>query len=245
METIIRISQNEAELAIDLAKELAALINKAGKKGKVLTVALSGGNTPRLLFSILGEQYTSKVSWKSVHFFWGDERCVPPEDINSNYGMTKKLLLDKIDIPARNIHRLRGEDDPEKEALRYSREINKFTVMRWNFPVFDIIILGLGEDGHTASIFPGNERVMKTDKVCAVTVDPGSGQKRITLTRPVINNAINIIFLVSGSNKARIISEILDNPDTVDYPAASIKPVFGQLKWYLDLDAATDLSQWA
>jgi 6-phosphogluconolactonase len=245
METVIRILQNEAELAFDLAKELAVRINQAGKRKKSLNIALSGGTTPRLLFSILGEQYTDKVEWGSVHFFWGDERCVLPENIESNYSITKKLLFDKITIPAGNIHRVHGEDDPVKEASRYSREIKKYTVIRHNFPVFDLIILGLGEDGHFASVFKGNENAIHTDKTCVVTTHPENDQKRITLTVPVINNADNVIFLVTGNNKARVISEILDKPETVDYPAALIVPEFGQLKWYLDLEAASDLSQLA
>lgn len=245
MDTVIKISQSQAELARDFARELADLINNAGKRKKVLTIALSGGSTPGLLFSILGDHFSDSVSWEHVHFFWGDERCVPPEDPDSNYGMTKKTLFNKISIPSSNIHRIRGENDPEKEAVRYSKEITGFTLKRDGLPVFDLIILGLGEDGHTASIFPGQNDLLTSEKICMVSVHPVSKQKRVTITGSVINNADTIIFLVTGTYKAEMVSEIIERPGIVDYPAAFIEPVHGVLKWYLDIDAAGMLNQWA
>ena len=132
------------------------------------------------------------VSWERVHFFWVDERCVPPEDPESNFGVAKSLLLDKIKIPSKNIHRIMGEMDPSEEAIRYSAEIAGSTVTKGRLPAFDLIILGLGEDGHTASIFRGNNKLFFSEKICETTVHPVSHQKRITITGAVINNADNI-----------------------------------------------------
>jgi 6-phosphogluconolactonase len=245
MDTILKISQNQAQLASDLAGEIAAMVNRAALSGKPFTIAFSGGRTPELLFSVLAEKYGEKIRWESAHFFWGDERCVPPHDPESNFGMTSRIFIKKINIPDKNIHRVLGEDDPEKEAARYSGEIMKFTRMRHGLPVFDLIILGLGDDGHTASIFPGQTQLLTSDKVCSVACHPLTGQKRITITGPVINNADLVIFLVSGANKAEIVADIIEKPGITDYPAASIEPTEGVLKWYLDIDAASMLSQWA
>jgi 6-phosphogluconolactonase len=245
LETIIKVSESQDELAAELAGELSEMINKAAFRKKPLTIALSGGNTPRLMFSVLGDNYSEKTDWSYVHFFWGDERCVPPDDPDSNFGMTRSVFLDKINIPASNIHRIRGESIPEQESVRYSEEIKKSARSGNNLPVFDLILLGLGDDGHTASIFPRNRELLFSDKICEVAIHPVSGQKRVTITGPVINNAANIIFLVSGAGKAEVVADIIENPGEVSYPAASIEPVHGTLKWYLDLDAASLLNQWA
>lgn len=245
MDTVIKISQSQDELAWDLARELADLINDAGKNKKVLNIALSGGNTPGLLFSILGDNFSDSVSWENVHFFWGDERCVPPVDPESNYGMTKRALFDKIKIPLSNIHRIRGENIPEKEAIRYSKEIDSLTRKRDGLPVFDLIILGLGADGHIASIFPGHQELITSEKTFTVAVHPVTSLKRVTITGRVINNAEMIIFLVTGSHKAEMVAAVIESPGITNYPAASIEPVHGVLKWYLDIDAAAMLNQWA
>ncbi len=245
METVIKVSKTQYELAWEFARELAGLFNRAARQKRTYSVALSGGTTPKLLFSILGTHFIEKVRWNYVHFFWGDERCVPPNDPQSNYGMANEVFLEKIALSKGNIHRIRGEEDPEKEARRYSKEIMSTTNHRNNLPVFDLIILGLGEDGHTASIFPGNSRMRSPRRICDTALHPVSGQKRITLTVPVINNAENIIFLVAGITKARIVAELIENPGITNYPAALIEPGNGILKWYLDMDAASLLSQWA
>lgn len=245
MDTVIKISQSQDELAWDLAREMAALINDAAKSKKTLNIALSGGNTPGLLFSILGDHFSDSVSWENVHFFWGDERCVPPEDPESNYGMTKRVLFDKIHIPSSNIHRIRGENIPEKEAERYSKEIASFTRKRDGLPVLDLVILGLGVDGHIASIFSGHQELITSEQICRVAVHPVTSQKRVTITGRVINNADIIIFLVTGSHKAEMVASIIENPGITNYPAASVEPVHGVLKWYLDIDAAAMLNQWA
>ena len=238
MNKLIKVFPSPFELAEELAHELIRMIKEVVKKRTLFSVAISGGNTPKLLFSVLGDHFANSVNWKRVHFFWVDERCVPPDNSESNYGMTKHAFLEKIDISDSNIHRIRGEDDPEKEAIRYSWEIAEFTRKRNGLPLFDVILLGLGEDGHTASIFPGNTELLYTEKICEVTNHPLNLKKRITITGTVINNADNVIFLVTGANKAKILSEIIKKTGFENYPAEHINPVNGVLKWYIDNEAS-------
>jgi len=184
----------------------------AAESEKVTTpfcIALSGGSTPELLYSVLGDHFSKSVNWENIHFFWGDERCVPAGSHESNFGMTHRSLLGKINIPASNIHRIRGEDDPAMEASRYAGEISDYTRKRDGLPVFDLIILGLGEDGHTASIFPSEANLMESEKICEVASHPVSMQKRITLTGRIINNADKVTFLVTGRKKAVIVEKII------------------------------------
>ncbi len=235
MNASIKIFPTPLALAESLALWLVNQINDTRATNLPFTIALSGGSTPKLLFSVLGERFASSVNWHNVHFFWVDERCVPPDHPESNFGMTHKALLDKIDIPIGNIHRIRGEDDPEKEADRYSEEIKSHTLKRNGLPFFNIMLLGLGEDGHTASIFPGNEKLFLTDKICTSAVHPSTGQERITITGKVINNAANIIFIVTGKNKAGIVNNIIGQRDNKkQFPASYVKPFDGRVFWYLD-----------
>ena len=242
MEKSVEIYPTAYELAEKFAEELAGLITESAKKKRKLTVALSGGSTPELLFSILGDHFSQSVPWEYVHFFWGDERCVPPDDPDSNYGMTRRDLFNKIDIPPANIHRIRGEDDPGKEVLRYSAEISEFTLSREGIPRFDLIILGLGEDGHTASIFPGQEGLLRSDKICELACHPFSGQNRITITGRVINNAESVVFMVTGNKKAQIVEKIINkNPLSGNFPASHIGPSSGMLRWLLDDESGSML----
>jgi 6-phosphogluconolactonase len=235
VKTLFKIFPSPSELAEAFAEDISGRINSAGKSGLPFNLAVSGGNTPKLFFSILADKYHASVNWGSVHFFWVDERCVPPADPESNYGMTKQILLDKINIPVDNVHRMRGEDDPDREADRYAHEILMNVRKKDMLPVFDQVILGMGDDGHTASIFPGNLNLIDSEKICEVAVHPLSGQKRITLTGKVINNADFITFLATGQNKARIIEEIYKKKaQYMNYPASSIDPLRGGIAWFLD-----------
>ncbi|MEK6553505.1 MAG: 6-phosphogluconolactonase, partial [Bacteroidota bacterium] len=183
--------------------------------------------------------YKEKIQWKNICFFWVDERCVLPTDSDSNYGMTKQYLLDKIQIPAKNIYRIQGENDPLKEAERYSSVIKKIIPERNNLPSFDLTMLGMGNDGHTASIFPNQLHLIRSDKICDTAVHPLTFQKRITLTGTIINNSSQIIFFVTGKNKSKVVSDILNNSQKSNsFPASYIKPINGKLNWYLDKDAA-------
>jgi 6-phosphogluconolactonase len=227
-------------LAERFAEELVTMITGSEKLMPPLTVALSGGSTPELLYSVIGDHFSKSAKWENVQFFWGDERCVPPESRESNFGMTQKTLLEKISIPSVNIHRIRGEDDPAGEAIRYSGEIEQYTRKRDGMPVFDLIILGLGEDGHIASIFPSENILMQSDRICEVASHPVSKQKRITLTGRIINNAEKVAFLVTGRKKADIVNKILKKgPSVQNYPASWIVPVYGELMWFLDKEAAS------
>jgi 6-phosphogluconolactonase len=234
----IKIFASPYKLAEKFAEKLISMINEAAKEKKTLSVALSGGSTPELLFSLIGDNLSKSASWEYVHFFWGDERCVPPDHPESNYGMAKTRLFEKIDIPLSNIHRIKGEGDPEGEAARYSQEILSNTRESDGLPVFDLIVLGLGEDGHTASIFPGNLHLFNSHKICEVVMHPVSLQKRITLTGSVINNSDSVIFLVTGGKKALIVEKIIKNyPTAQNFPAYFFIPMHGRLLWYIDMDA--------
>jgi 6-phosphogluconolactonase len=236
----MQIFQTPAELAEQLAEDIVLMINESEKKKRSFTLALSGGSTPELLFSVLGDKFSKSVSWEYVHLFWGDERCVPPESNESNYGMTRKTLLDKIQIPSSNIHRIIGENVPSDEAVRYSSEIQSFTYERNGLPSFDMVLLGLGEDGHTASIFPGNTELLTSDKICEVAVNPYTGQTRITITGRIINNSASVFILVTGKKKAEIVENIFKkNSASAYYPASYIVPLYGSLRWYADMDAVS------
>lgn len=243
MQKIIKIFTTPNDLAMYFAESLVKMVNDSAKAKKPFTIALSGGTTPELLFRLLAEKFAKTIPWNYVHFFWGDERCVPPGDRESNYGMTNKALLSHIEIFPGNIHRIEGEADPETEATRYSEEISHFTSSRNGIASFNLIILGLGEDGHTASIFPGHLDLFDSEKTCVVASHPLSGQKRITITGRIINNAESIVFLVTGEKKAPVVEKLFKkDPDALNYPAAYTVPVFGQLTWLLDKDAAMYVS---
>lgn len=229
----MKVFKNTKELALAFCDELL----KLNQNKKKFTIALSGGSTPKIIFRLLANEYKTKVNWNKIHLFWGDERCVPPDDIESNYGMTKKYLLDFVDIPDENIHRIFGEDDPESEAKRYSEEIKSNVASKNGLPCFDLVMLGLGEDGHTGSIFPNQMKLLHSEKICEVAVHPSTGQKRITLTGKVINNSNEVIFLVTGENKASILKKILIEKKKT-FPAEFIKPVNGSLKYFVDSESA-------
>ena len=238
----VKIFQSPDELAKEFADEMIQMINESARKMETFTIALSGGSTPEALFTHLSEKFAESLSWRYVHLFWGDERCVPPDNSDSNYGMTKRNLLDKVKIPSINIHRIRGEDDPEKEAERYSKEILFFTGKRDGIPLFNLVILGLGEDGHTASVFPGHLNLFNSDKICEVAVHPVTLQKRITLTGRVINNADVVTFLVTGKKKEEVVEKIFEkSSSSLNFPAAYVVPVYGRLNWFLDKDAGSFL----
>ncbi|PTB94544.1 6-phosphogluconolactonase [Marivirga lumbricoides] len=222
-----------------LSEEFANFFLRETQNKPVFHIALSGGSTPKILFDLLAKEYATKFNWQTIHFWWGDERCVPPTDDESNYKMTKELLIDKIAIPPQNIHRILGENAPEKEAIRYTKEIEGIIPAKNGLPRFDLMLLGMGPDGHTASIFPNQIELIKAEPICAVATHPESGQKRVTLTGATINNSAEIAFLVTGANKAEKIQEIFNKEgDYKKYPAAHIKATDGKLSWYLDESAA-------
>lgn len=236
----VRIFRTPYELAEKFAGEMVLLIKQAAEVNIPLNVALSGGSTPELLFSILGDHYSNSAPWEFVHFYWGDERCVPPVSPDSNFGMAFRTLFKKIKIPERNIHRIYGEQEPKREAIRYSDLITNNIKIREGLPVFDIVLLGIGEDGHTASIFPGMNHLFNSDKICEVALHPVSHQKRITLTGRIINNADNIRFLVTGKNKASILKAILKKDESaLNLPASLVVCDNGSIEWLIDSEAGS------
>jgi 6-phosphogluconolactonase len=231
MEKIYKYDTPE-KVAAGFAEYMHTLLEGSNKKQ--FHIALSGGSTPKLLFNHLADKFREKIRWETVHLWWGDERMVPPDDKESNYKMTKDNLLSFIDIPEENIHRIHGEEEPEKEATRYSYEISEVVPSSGNLPIFDLIVLGMGEDGHTASIFPHQMYLLGSSNICEVAHHPVSGQNRITITGNIINNAAIVAFLVTGSGKAEKIREIFSGEEGAHlYPAAHIKPE-GTLCWFLD-----------
>lgn len=229
---LIHIGKTSDELANTFAEQLLLWIDEHTQN--IYHIALSGGKTPSILFRLLAEKYKTLLPWKKVHFWWGDERMVPPDDPESNFKTAYDLLLSKINIPPHNIHRIRGEADPLEEVKRYGSEIRSALPMRNQWPVFDVILLGLGEDGHTASIFPEQLDLFNDEQVTEITVHPATGQKRITLTGRVLNNAWKVVYLVSGKSKAKILNKILHHHKGAEiYPAAHIHPK-GELHWFID-----------
>ena len=231
---------NGEELAEQLAKDFSAVVSEKAASGELLTVALSGGHTPKTFFEILADRYSDSIAWDKVVFFWGDERCVPPDNDESNFKMTNLALLSKIDIPEGNIHRVHGEDPPHNEALRYEHEIREFIPPGANgFPSFDWIFLGMGPDGHTASLFPGAPTLEEREKVCVVATHPETGQKRVSVTFPVLDGAKRVSFLVAGDSKAPVLKEIMESGgEPLPYPASMVSPADGVLELYLDKAAA-------
>lgn len=220
-----------------VAEKFAEWLNQwcQEQTGEKITIALSGGSTPKVLFKVLAEKYANSMPWEKIHFFWGDERCVPPDDADSNYKMTKELLLDPVGFPANQIHRVLGEIDPNEAAEQYEAVILEQVQQAAGLPVFDLMILGMGGDGHTASIFPHQMELLDSDQICAVATHPESGQKRVSLTGKVINQSRQICFLVTGDSKKEKVYEIFKKEGNYqDYPAAHIHAKNGQLSWNLD-----------
>lgn len=229
---LIHISKSPEELANLFAERLLLWIDEHTQS--IYHIALSGGNTPSILFKLLADKYLFLIPWQKIHFWWGDERMVPPDNPESNYKIANDLLISKIAIPDHHVHRIKGEADPIEEVKRYGAEIRSMLPMRNQKPVFDLILLGLGEDGHTASIFPGQEHLFDTDEFTELSMHPITSQLRITLTGKVLNSAWKIAFLVTGKAKAKVLGTILHHHKGAElYPAAHIHPK-GELHWFID-----------
>jgi 6-phosphogluconolactonase len=244
MKREIRIFETPALLANSLADDIVRRIVASASREKPYSVALSGGSSPELLYSFLFDEFADSIPWEFVHLFWSDERCVPPDDADSNFGMVQKHLVQKTGLPSQNVHRIKGEGDPIIESARYSGELSSMLPMRNEVPVLDLILLGMGEDGHTASIFPGRSDLLSSERLCEVAVHPKTGQKRITLTLKVINNSEAVVFIVTGKNKAGVLSKILGNEaERMSFPVAHVKPEYGSIDWYIDKLAGSFLDE--
>lgn len=207
-----------------------------------MNLALSGGTTPKVIFDYWAENCKDSIDWSRLFFYWGDERCVPPENVMNNFGMTKDHLFDKVpDIPNNNIYRIHGENEPEEEALWYSRVLSQKLMQRKEIPCFEVIMLGLGDDGHTVSIFPNQIDLWDSKDICVVGQHPESKMKRVSLSGKVVNNAQYVVFLATGKNKAEKVRDIIKNREQFvsKYPAARVDPKKGYLYWFLDKEAAS------
>jgi len=235
--TEVKIFSNQKQVVKALAKEIYKLTKSSVQER--FNILLSGGKTPTALFKRITKKYADTIEWERIHLWWGDERCVSPENENSNYKQAYDFLISQVAIPANNVHRIKGENVPEEEAIRYAGEIEESLNYRGENPVFDLVILGLGEDGHTASIFLDEIELFEDERVCTVATHPLSGQKRITITGKVLNNANRIFFLVTGSNKSQRIAEIMNDDEAAKLlPAYYISPANGELIWVIDEAAA-------
>jgi 6-phosphogluconolactonase len=200
-------------------------------------MALAGGNTPREIYSMLAEStYQDRVDWDRLHLFWGDERIVPPEHEDSNFRMVKETLLDHVRIPDGNVHRIRGEVAPEQAAHEYAELLHDH--FESDSPRFDIILLGIGEDGHTASLFPGTDVVEECKLYTVAVFVPRLDTWRVTLTFPVLNAAREVLFLAAGKSKSDIVQRIISiKQPSKEFPASMVNPENGTLHWMLDSEA--------
>ena len=234
--------------AIQLANKGAAIFCQCAKdsidRNGCFSVAVSGGSTPRAMHRLLGQEpYLFEINWQRTDIFWVDERLVPLEDPASNFGAAKTDWLAKIPIPANQVHPMPGQRQPEVGASEYQLELEKYFHDRQpKFPIFDLIFLGIGTDGHTASLFPGDTAAQTTDKWVLGVKGGDPDVFRLTLTLPVLNQARSICFMISGNSKAAVMNTVFKNPD-VQLPAQLVRPLNGKLLWLLDQAAASLLPE--
>ena len=242
MNTDLRIVENARELAHVAAAEFAERAASAARGSGRFTVALCGGRTPEMLYAQLAEDeyLQQRIPWERSHFFWGDERAVPPDHPDSNFRLAQAALLSRVPVPPANIHRMKGELPAPQAAADYSRTLIEFFELRERtLPRFDLILLGLGPDGHTASLFPGTQALDEQHELVVASWIGKLGVQRITLTPPVLNNAACVIFLVTRAEKAIALKSVLEGPyESAQLPAQLIRPHSGKLQWIIDAAAA-------
>jgi 6-phosphogluconolactonase len=237
----IVVLDDAAALYAHAAEEIAHFAGEAVCTHGEFTLCLSGGSTPAATYELLGTKFRLSVDWKEVQFFWGDERCVPPDHPASNFAMTTRTLLSKIEARPAQVHRIAGELKPEEAARAYEAELRShFGIDVGEFPRFNLVLLGLGDNSHTASLFPHNPAIHETERLTvAVEVDDPTQRHRVSLTAPVFNHAARAMFLVAGAPKAQAVWNVLKGPRDVDeYPAQIIAPEDGEVMWLLDKAAA-------
>ena len=228
------LSRAAAELFVSVSR--AAILSH----GRFAT-ALSGGSTPRLLYSLLGSSpYRENLDWNRVHIFWADERCVAASHEDSNYKLVADAMLLKAGVPEGNIHRIQGENGPERAAAAYEEELHRFFAAS-NKTVFDLVILGAGVDGHTSSLFPGSAVLEERTRDVVPVYRERPDYDRVSLTLPVLNRAANVLFLVSGIKKADIVYEVLKSGNPRQYPAGRVQPVDGIVYWFIDKAAGSKI----
>ena len=239
----IQIVDNGDAVSLSAAEMMVSLALETLKTKDSFAVALSGGSTPKNMFSLLASDETlrNRMPWDRIHFFWGDERHVPPDHEESNYRMTREAMLDIAPVPPENIHRIRAENhDAGRAAEEYEQELRDFFKLeRGQLPRFDCVLLGMGPDGHTASLFPGTKALQERERLVVSNWVDKFQSFRITMTVPVLNNADRVIFLVSGENKAEPLRTVLEGEKQTDlFPSQLIEPTHGSLLWLVDHAAA-------
>ncbi len=246
VELSVKVSSTAADVAFAAAKLFADTVSEAVSSRGLARVAISGGSTPKAMFALLADAskpFLNDIPWAQLQLFWVDERCVGPEHPESNYGMTKAAMLDKVPLPDANVHRMEGELDPEEASWRYEAAIrNAFKLEGAETPTFDLILLGLGPDGHTASLFPHTAGLDELSRICMANHVPQKDTWRLTLTWPVITQGREVAFLIEGEEKAEMVSTVFTggyDPET--YPAQLIRPANGKLTVLLDAAAAAQL----
>ncbi|HEU4636632.1 MAG TPA: 6-phosphogluconolactonase [Edaphobacter sp.] len=243
-----RVSSTPAEVAKAAAELFTnSVVNAANSRG-IARVAISGGTTPRAMFALLADPaqpFVKEIPWDKLDLYWVDERSVGPDDPESNYRMTREALLSKVPLPAERIHRMEGELNPEEAAARYEAVIrNGFRLEGAETPTFDLVLLGMGDDGHTASLFPHTEAINDMTHIVVANHVPQKNTWRITLTWPVINQGREVAFLIEGAGKAQVLHEVMQGPYQPDtYPSQIIRPASGKLTLLLDAAAAAKLPQ--
>lgn len=249
---MIEIAKDLNDLNRRAAEHFVQIAGDAVADHSLMTVSLAGGSTPRSLYGLLASNsYRDRVDWQKVYFFFGDERCVPPDSRESNYRMAKESLLDPLNIAPANVFRWETElNEPAETAARYERAISDFfsthypDPMQPRIPRFDLVLLGMGPDGHTASLFPFSPALSENERLATENWVEKLEAFRVTLTFPVLNHAANVIFLAAGSEKADTLAEVLEgefDPDKL--PSQEVEPLEGRLIWLVDEAAAVRLTQ--
>jgi 6-phosphogluconolactonase len=242
----LRILENGKELAREAADFVVWVGEQTIQSAGTFRLALSGGSTPKTLYALLaGTELVKRLDWRRVAVFFGDERCVPPEHADSNFRMANETLIKPLNIPQDRIFRMHGEDEPDQAARRYEESLRKeFATPAPAWPRFDLILLGLGDDGHTASLFPGTPALSEQKRLVVPNQAPQGTKQRLTFTAPLINQARTVVFLVSGKSKAPALKAVLEDrtADSKKFPAKLIQPAKGRLIWFLDHAAAAELT---
>ncbi len=238
----LKIYKNKDLLVDELARKISEIISDTLKNQEYFTLSLSGGETPQVLYKKLASpEFREKINWKRVHIFWGDERAVPFDDNRSNAKMAFDFLIDHINIPAAQVHKMRTDIEPVFAVTDYDKILHTYFD---NTPKsFDLILLGMGDDGHTLSIFPGSSLIEDQGKKWVAAVyNEEQHMYRITLTPEIVNRSSNIIFIVTGSKKTNVLKQVIEGKyEPEKLPAQIIKPANGELYWFLDEDAAKEL----
>lgn len=237
----LHIYKSPEDLSIAVAEWVTDYIQSVLSKNNRFTIALSGGSTPQKLHTLLAASpYKEKIDWTKMHIFWGDERAVPFTDDRNNAKMAYDSLLNHLPVPAEQIHIMRTDIDPEASAAAYEKILHSY--FDETDTSFDLVLLGMGDDGHTLSLFPGTEIVHEKTAWTKAFFLQAQDMYRISLTAPIVNKSASVAFLATGKNKSKTLEQVLEGAIQPDlYPSQLIKPVNGELNWFVDEAAAADL----